>query len=116
MYRLPSRSWQRSAEGRWSAAVDLATEDQPLSYKHDNVYVLRPALVVQRHAPANFVPIAWTCEGQKWIKYLRVPVGPFVYFMALMVAVTGVVHLAKVIYPSPPRGAAEFDPEKASTT
>jgi hypothetical protein len=70
------RSWQRSAEGRWSAAVDLAQEDQPLSYKHDNIYVLRPALVVQRYSPANFVPIAWTCEGQKWIKYLRVPVGP----------------------------------------
>jgi hypothetical protein len=68
------RSWQRSADGRWSAAVDLAKEDQPLSYKHDNIYVLRPALVVQRHAPANFVPIAWTCEGQKWIKFLRVPV------------------------------------------
>ncbi len=69
------RSWQRSADGRWSAAVDLAREEQPLSYKHDNIYTLRPALVVQRHAPANFVPIAWTCEGQKWIKFLRVPVG-----------------------------------------
>jgi TRAP-type C4-dicarboxylate transport system permease small subunit len=46
---------------------------------------------------------------------LRVPVAPFVYFMTIMVAVTGVVHLAKVIYPSPPRGS-QFDPDKASTT
>ena len=34
---------------------------------------------------------------------LRLPVGPFVYFMTIMVAVTGVVHLAKVIFPPAPR-------------
>lgn len=68
------RSWQRSADGQWSAAVDLATEEQPLSHKHDGIYVVRQGLVVQQYAPANFVPIAWTCEGQKWVKYLRVPV------------------------------------------
>jgi len=39
---------------------------------------------------------------------LRVPVGPFVYFMAGMVAVTGIVHLVKVIVPSAPR-ALKFD-------
>lgn len=47
---------------------------------------------------------------------LRMPVGPFVYFMAIMVAVTGIVHLAKVIYPAPPRGAVQFDPDKPTTT
>ena len=47
---------------------------------------------------------------------LRVPVGPFVYFMAIMVAVTGIVHLAKVIFPTPPRGAVPFDPDKPTTT
>jgi TRAP-type C4-dicarboxylate transport system permease small subunit len=47
---------------------------------------------------------------------LRVPVAPFVYFMTIMVAVTGVVHLAKVIFPSPPRTGPQFDPDKASTT
>src|SRR4051794_3059149 len=47
---------------------------------------------------------------------LRVPVGPFVYFMAVMVALTGVVHLAKVIFPSPPRGALPVDPEQTSVT
>jgi TRAP-type C4-dicarboxylate transport system permease small subunit len=46
---------------------------------------------------------------------LRLPVAPFVYFMTLMVAVTGIVHLAKVMFPPPPRGA-QFDPDKASTT
>jgi hypothetical protein len=33
------------------------------------------APVVQPYAPPNCVPIAWTCEVQKWIKVLRVPVG-----------------------------------------
>jgi len=47
---------------------------------------------------------------------LRVPVAPFVYFMTVMVAVTGVVHLAKVIFPPPPRAGPRFDPEKTTTT
>jgi TRAP-type C4-dicarboxylate transport system permease small subunit len=47
---------------------------------------------------------------------LRVPVGPFVYFMAIMVAVTGIVHLTKVFFPAPPRGAVAFDPDKPTTT
>ena len=71
-----------------------------------------------------FLGLAW----RVWIKagkiagygdtteVLRVPVGPFVYFMSIMVAITGIVHLAKVIYPSPPRGALPADPEQASLT
>jgi TRAP-type C4-dicarboxylate transport system permease small subunit len=47
---------------------------------------------------------------------LRIPVGPFVYFMAIMVAVTGVVHLTKVVFPPPPRGGVQFDPDKPTTT
>jgi TRAP-type C4-dicarboxylate transport system permease small subunit len=47
---------------------------------------------------------------------LRLPVGPFVYFMAIMVAVTGIVHLAKVIFPAPPRAGMQFDPDKTATT
>lgn len=47
---------------------------------------------------------------------LRVPVAPFVYFMTIMVAVTGVVHLAKAMFPPPPRTGPQFDPEKTSTT
>jgi hypothetical protein len=47
---------------------------------------------------------------------LRLPVAPFVYFMTAMVAVTGVVHLARVIFPPPPRPGPQFDPDKTSTT
>jgi TRAP-type transport system small permease protein len=47
---------------------------------------------------------------------LRLPVAPFVYFMTIMVAATGVVHLAKVIFPPPPRTGAQFDPEKTSAS
>jgi TRAP-type C4-dicarboxylate transport system permease small subunit len=46
---------------------------------------------------------------------LRVPVTPFVYFMTAMVVLTGLVHLAKVIFQPPPRGQT-FDPEKARTS
>jgi TRAP-type C4-dicarboxylate transport system permease small subunit len=47
---------------------------------------------------------------------LRVPVAPFVYFMTVMVAVTGIVHLAKAIFPPPPRTGPPLDLEKTSTT
>jgi hypothetical protein len=68
------RSWQRSSGGRWSGPVELAREEAPLSHRHDGIYVIRPGLVVQPYAPPNFVPLAWTCEGQTWVKFLRVPV------------------------------------------
>ncbi|MFZ5692711.1 MAG: TRAP transporter small permease [Pseudomonadota bacterium] len=47
---------------------------------------------------------------------LRIPVGPFVYFMAIMVAVTGVVHLVKAFMPVQAERSQTFDPDKASTT
>lgn len=47
---------------------------------------------------------------------LRLPVAPFVYFMTLMVALTGIVHLARVILPPPPRTGPQLDPEKATST
>jgi TRAP-type transport system small permease protein len=48
---------------------------------------------------------------------LRLPVSPFVYVMALMVAVTAVVHLAKVAFPGPDeRPEATFAPDKISPT
>ena len=37
-------------------------------------------------------------------------------FHGVMVAVTGIVHLTKVIFPAPPRGAVTFDPNKPTTT
>ncbi len=47
---------------------------------------------------------------------LRIPVGPFVYFMAAMVAITGVVHLVKAVLPGRSDAAPRFDPDKVSTT
>ena len=47
---------------------------------------------------------------------LRVPVAPFVYFMTVMVAVTGVVHLAKVIFPSPSSTGSDLDPEQTGAS
>ena len=55
--------------------------------------------------------LAW----QVWIKATRiagyadttdvlgVPIGPFVYFMALMIGLTGVVHLVKMVVPGAAR-------------
>ncbi len=68
--------------------------------------------------------LAW----QVWIKagkiaaygdttdVLKVPVAPFVYFMAGMVAVTGLVHIAKAAWPGAPVAESAFDPEKVGTT
>ena len=36
---------------------------------------------------------------------LRISVGPFVYFMALMIALTGLVHVFKIIWPGEPRSS-----------
>jgi TRAP-type C4-dicarboxylate transport system permease small subunit len=47
---------------------------------------------------------------------LRIPVAPFVYFMAMMVALTGIVHLVKAFLPAKDEGTKVFDPDKASTT
>ena len=46
---------------------------------------------------------------------LRIPVGPFVYFMALMVLVTAIVHIVKAFLPSPDKPKA-FDPDQVSPT
>jgi hypothetical protein len=68
------QAWQRRADGRWNGPRELAREEQPLAGM-EGLNELRPGLVVQAYAPPNFVPIAWSCKGEKWIKYLRVPVG-----------------------------------------
>ncbi len=47
---------------------------------------------------------------------LRILVGPFVYFMALMVAVTAVVHLIRAVLPAPQEKAKTFDPDHVSPT
>ena len=89
----------------------------------DNVSLLLRRLV-ELVCGLLFLGLAW----RVWIKaakiagygdtteVLRVPVGPFVYFMAAMIAITGISHLAKVIFPPPPRGGMQFDPNKPTTT
>jgi hypothetical protein len=47
---------------------------------------------------------------------LRIPGGPFVYFMALMVAITAVVHLIKAVLPAAAEEPKAFDPDKVSPT
>jgi TRAP-type C4-dicarboxylate transport system permease small subunit len=46
---------------------------------------------------------------------LRIPVGPFVYLMAIMVLVTAIVHIVKVFLPAPDKRKA-FDPDQVSPT
>ena len=47
---------------------------------------------------------------------LQILVGPFVYFMAAMVAVTAVVHLVRAFLPAAPETPKAFDPNKVGTT
>jgi TRAP-type C4-dicarboxylate transport system permease small subunit len=47
---------------------------------------------------------------------LHILVGPFVYFMALMVAVTAIVHLIKAFMPGNAEERKAFDPDKVGTT
>lgn len=68
------QAWQRDAIGQWTGPRELAREDHPLTGM-GALNELRPGLQVQAYAPPNFVPIAWSCEKQKWVKFLRLPVG-----------------------------------------
>jgi hypothetical protein len=65
------RCWRRSGKGEWSGPVQVVQEKSP-------VYAMpggqRVSFVAQTYSPPNFVPIAWTVEGQRSIKILRVPV------------------------------------------
>ena len=75
---------------------------------------LRGAWIRVMHA--GCAAIMFFLSWQVWIKatriasygdttdVLRIAIGPFVYFMALMIALTGLVHLFKVYSPGPPRG------------
>jgi TRAP-type C4-dicarboxylate transport system permease small subunit len=47
---------------------------------------------------------------------LRIAVGPFVYFMALMVAITAVVHLVRAVLPAAAEKPKVFDPDHVSPT
>ena len=77
----------------------------------DRILPQRIARVWVRVVHAICAAIMFFLAWQVWIKanriasysdttdVLRITVGPFVYFMALMIALTGLVHLYKVFVP-----------------
>ncbi len=80
--------------------------------------------IVQLFCGAVLLGLAW----QVWIKagkiagygdttdVLKIAVGPFVYFMALMVAVTAVIHIISAFGPIKLALDNGFDPDKVGTT
>ena len=81
----------------------------------DRILPPRAAAVWIRVMHAICAAIMFFLTWQVWIKatriasyndttdVLRITIGPFVYFMAIMIALTGLVHLFKVLSPGPPR-------------
>ena len=81
----------------------------------DRILPQRLARVWIRVVHALCAAIMFFLAWQVWIKanriasysdttdVLRITIGPFVYFMAIMIALTGLVHLFKVLSPGPPR-------------
>jgi len=73
--------------------------------------------VLRRLVDAICAGVMFFLAWQVWIKagrlagygdttdVMRIPVSPFVYFMAVMVALTGLVHLYRLLVPPPPRAA-----------
>jgi len=55
--------WERTSPGIWTAPRRLVGEEAAIE-----TYSLPVS------SPPNFVPLAWTCSKQKWVKVLRVPV------------------------------------------
>lgn len=94
----------------------------------DNWLPRRAAILLQRvvhlFCAAVILGLAW----QVWLKagkisgygdttdVLKIAIGPFVYFMTLMVAVTGVLHFFKAFGPITLSTQDAFDPDKVSTT
>ena len=82
----------------------------------DRILPLRAGQAWIRVMHAICAAIMFFLTWQVWIKatriasyndttdVLRITIGPFVYFMAMMIALTGLVHLFKVLSPGPPRG------------
>jgi TRAP-type C4-dicarboxylate transport system permease small subunit len=71
-----------------------------------------PLRLLERTVNAVCAAVMFFLTWQIWLKadkiagygdttdVLRIPVGPFVYFMAAMIALTGLVHLYRVFVPS----------------
>jgi hypothetical protein len=63
--------WQRSADGKWQSR-EVAKEDQQIGREWVKRVWAYPAVPLA--SPPNFVPVAWTCPNERWVKVLRVPV------------------------------------------
>jgi TRAP-type transport system small permease protein len=82
----------------------------------DRILPARLRILWIRIMHAVCAAIMFFLSWQVWIKATRIAsygdttdvllitIGPFVYFMAMMIALTGLVHLFKVYLPGPPRG------------
>ena len=57
-----------------AAPQEIMTESYSFSIQGSNPYYARTVPVVDAYSPANFVAIAWTCIGQKWVKVMKIPV------------------------------------------
>ena len=80
--------------------------------------MLPPAarLVLERAVHAVCAAVMFFLTWQVWLKagkvaaygdvtdVIRIPIAPFIYFMAAMTVLTGVVHVFRVFFPSPRKG------------
>src|SRR5258706_9091989 len=83
----------------------------------DRMLPPRGALLVVRAVHALCAAVMFFLTWQVWIKaqrisgygdttdVIKIPVGPFVYFMAAMILLTGLVHLYKVFVPGEARAS-----------
>jgi TRAP-type C4-dicarboxylate transport system permease small subunit len=83
----------------------------------DRILSARAAQVVVRLVHAACAAVMFFVTWQMWLKagtisragdftdVVKIPYGPFVYFMAVMLAVTGLVHLYKMFVPGAARAS-----------
>ena len=83
----------------------------------DRMLPPRAGLVLVRAVHAVCAAVMFFLTWQVWIKagkiagygdttdVIKIPVGPFVYFMAAMICLTGLVHLYKVFVPGAARAS-----------
>jgi len=83
----------------------------------DRMLPPRGAMLVVRAAHALCAAVMFFLTWQVWIKantisgygdttdVIKIPVGPFVYFMAAMILLTGLVHVYKVFVPGEARAS-----------
>ena len=83
----------------------------------DRLLPPRGVLVVVRFAHALCAAVMFFLTWQMWIKagritsagdytdVAKIPYGPFVYFMVVMIAITGLLHLYKVFVPGRARAS-----------